>query len=177
MTLNRLLLWRDVVSEPVSRDPCELSLYGVDVVERQFADQVYSNATSLIYPYSQGANALSGPSTSNFTFSAGGTSVGAPVGVICISGLPTGQGVHVELIQHIELSGYRVQAFFTPNSAHSEDIDKVNTIVAQIPAVKESHPESKIWDVVKMAASYAGKAVATYALPAAEKALLGMLAL
>jgi hypothetical protein len=167
----------DTEIHPVSRDFCEFSIIATSDRERNFGDQngTAPSDKTVIYPFSGGKDDLAGVGGYTYTYSFNGVPVCAPVACVLISGLPTGQTVHVEIITHFEVAGFFTSSTSTLNSAHPEDMGKIATVVGLIPSLRASMPTMDKWSLLKMAASTAAKIAVTYALPAAETALMGLL--
>lgn len=168
-------IYADTSIEAVSRDFCEISLYPVLPSESNYTSTDLGESTSLYFPFSAD-NEWGNVSNGTSQLTVGGVSTGCPPAVICITGLSSGQTIHVEIIQHTEYSGTLAEAFATPNSTHLDDMGNATTIVENIPRMRTAHPKASLWDLVKMATAFAGKTAVKYAIPAAETALLSLLA-
>jgi hypothetical protein len=100
----------DVTIEGVTRDPCTLSLHAVKSSELSFPAQnngIASNNVSVndrLYPFSSGetdwSSTTPGAAGSTPYLAVGSTyyAVGAPVGVIQVSGGVSGQSIHFEYV-------------------------------------------------------------------------------
>jgi len=178
----------DACIEAVRRDPCTLSVFPVNSNEFEFAGQSPLTNTageilSINYPYSQGTylwDATYGSATAltavTLAASTGtyGLYVGAPVGVIAITGV-AGQTVHLEVIQHAEYAGVGAAASLTTTHSDIEGAQLVRTAALEVPQMKLNDPGRTPWSYMSAALTGAWNAVKPVALPVLERALVALL--
>jgi hypothetical protein len=139
---------------PVNKKPYKLSCYPINQQEDTMAWQSpgLSAFTNLIYPYNgNGAQQVTVGGTLSYNFATGNGStagqMGTPIMTVMFSGVP-GNQIQVELITHVEYSGYLTQAMST---RHHNDIvgrDIVGGAVGEafIRSAQEPMFSDKTWN-------------------------------
>jgi len=159
----------------VSRKFCELNLYPVLPTEREYsATDVGATNYHIIYPYSP-SNLFAGLGGTSLTYGINNINTGSPPAVVAITGLQSGAGIHVEIIQHVEYSGILADPVATHNSAHMDDLGIVSSIVENMPAIKAASKGKSLWGIVGEAAKIAARTAKKVAIPALESGLASLL--
>jgi len=168
----------DTRVESVSRKPVELALSATLNTEREYSATEFGGTTALIYPFSISQNyAITSAASSTYknATTTGGINIGCPTAVIVFTGLQNGATLHVEIIQHLEYSGILVDPIGTPSTAHVDDMATIASIVSNLPKINATEG-GDLWSKVKEAAMEVGTEAIKYAIPAAKKSLMAMLA-
>lgn len=158
---------------PCSREWCTLSMFPTTPYEASFSNyQAVQNASSSVYPYSNGASVMAG----GFTDTLSGVTVGIPIGVIYVYGTNGFQSFQYEIIQHIEYSGPVPTQFGTPSFTDEQGGHLVLSASQQLlPLKAESPPNTPLWPLMRRALGVAAKGALEFAVPVATAALSSLL--
>lgn len=178
MSVANISSFVDTRVETISRKPIELSLSATLTTEREYSATEFGGATAIVYPFSISQNyAITTATSSTYKnpTTTGGVNIGCPTAIVALTGLQPGAAVHVEIIQHLEYSGILVDPIGTPSTAHVDDMATIASIVSNLPKIKATE-SGDLWGMVKDAAMEVGAEAVKYAIPAAKKSLMAMLA-
>jgi hypothetical protein len=162
-------------------------LHAVKSSELSFPAQnngIASNNVSVndrLYPFSSGetdwSSTTPGAAGSTPYLAVGSTyyAVGAPVGVIQVSGGVSGQSIHFEYVVHAEYQGAGVGALVTTNPADMDGAMRVMTAASQMGAALTAEPHKSRWQVLRDLLVKGAKQAAKLSVPLLEGAVSSML--
>jgi hypothetical protein len=158
----------------VSRDPCTLVTTVTNPNEYAYTSYVggtTSEALTSVYPYSCTTSAFYG----GFTNTVASLAVGVPIMCIAISGATAGITFHVDLIQHVEYTGYMAAALVKPREADMEGTASVLAAAFKLPLYVMSNPGVSRWNLMMQALKAGAKLLKPIVLPMLESGLAALL--
>jgi hypothetical protein len=158
----------------VSRDPCTLVTTVTNPNEYAYTSYVGGTTTealAAVYPYSVNTSVFFG----GFTNTVASLIVGVPVMCIAISGATAGITFHVDIIQHVEYTGYMAAALVKPREADVEGTASVLAAAFKLPLYVMSNPGVSRWNLMMQALKAGAKMLKPIVMPMLESSLAALL--
>jgi len=172
---------------PVSRDWCALNLFPVNTAETSYGGGILSslgesNLTQRVYPFSTGELFADAAGTEVLVTykirdptSGVNLNVGAPVGLVSVSGVVPGTVFQCELITHAEYVGSLASQYGTKSEQDEQGGSMVQLAASELLQRKAARPQEDMWTLMHEALVEAGRAAITYVVPRAVAAVAALI--